>query len=178
VSDAQMACAEYAENVADEAFAVGALPARIGILEMLADVAQPGSAEERVAQRVENDIAIRVGDDAAGVGNPYAAEHDEITRSKGVYVGTLSNSHHDCSWRSTLVLSRAFNRAAATTRSSALVILMFAAEPWTSTGRSPTHSNACASSVGTRLVASARSNASQSIPYRNICGVRARHRRA
>src|SRR2546430_1418318 len=71
---------------------------------------------------------------------------------------------------------RARNTAAASARSAARVILRFIESPSTSTGRSPSHSRACASSLGKRPAACARSSAAYSGPKRNICGVSARHR--
>jgi hypothetical protein len=83
--------------VTDEDFAVGALPSGIGILEVLADIAEGCGAQKSVAQGVEYYVAIGVRDHAASMRNAHAAEHDEVARSKRVYIGALSNSHDECS---------------------------------------------------------------------------------
>jgi len=95
VANAQSAGAKHVHDVPDEAFAVSSFPTRIGILEMLAYVAQTRSAQKSVAQRMKDDIAIGMGDHAPCVRNAYAAKHHEFARPKRVYVSTLSNSHFE-----------------------------------------------------------------------------------
>ena len=73
--------------------AVGAAVARIAVREMLADVAVAHGAEQRVAQRVNHHVAVRVRDDALRMGDAHAAEHDMIARAEGVHVHALSDSH-------------------------------------------------------------------------------------
>ena len=88
VSNTQMARAKQLDDVADESLAVGALPARVGIFEVLTDVAQARCTQEGVTQGVQYYVSVRVRDDATRVRNAHATEHYEIAGSKCVYVGT------------------------------------------------------------------------------------------
>ena len=62
-------------------------------LKVLADVAEPGGAEQRIAQRVQQHIAVGVRHHAVRVGHAHAAEHDEVPRSEGVHVRTETDAH-------------------------------------------------------------------------------------
>jgi hypothetical protein len=53
---------------------------------VLADVAQACGTQEGVAQSVEHNVSVGVGDDAARVRNAHAAEHDKVAGAKCVYV--------------------------------------------------------------------------------------------
>src|SRR6185437_4131350 len=143
VSYAELAGAQHVHDRTHEAFAVGALPARIGVLEVLPDVAEPGRPEQRIGKRVQHDVAVGVRHDAMGMRHTHAAQHDEVAGAECMHVDARAYSHQRVSFRS----------AAAIARSAALVILRFAAAPSTSSGRSPSHSSACASSVGMRPAA-------------------------
>jgi hypothetical protein len=88
VSNTQMAGAKQLDDVADESLAIGTLPSRVGIFEVLADVAQARSTQEGVTQGMQYHVPVRVRDDAARVRNAHATQHDEIAGSKCVYVGT------------------------------------------------------------------------------------------
>jgi hypothetical protein len=72
--------------VTDESLAVGTLPSRVGVFEVLADVAQACRAQEGVAQSVEHNVSVGVGDDAVRVRNAHATEHDKVAGAKCVYV--------------------------------------------------------------------------------------------
>src|SRR5581483_7152988 len=93
VSDPQFACAEHAENVMHESLAISALPAWIGVFEVLTDIAKAGGAQQRVAERVEHHVAIRVCHDAACMRYAHTAEHDELARTKRMDINALPDSH-------------------------------------------------------------------------------------
>lgn len=63
---------------------VGALPARIGRREMFADVAKAGRAQERIGQRMKDDVGIAVAGEPAAVRDFDAAEHDRAFTGKGM----------------------------------------------------------------------------------------------
>ncbi|MCY1447631.1 hypothetical protein D9M71_642610 [compost metagenome] len=60
---------------------------------MLADIAQRGRAQQRIAQRVQQHVAVGMGDQPELVGNAHAAQGDEIALAEAVYVVTVANSH-------------------------------------------------------------------------------------
>ena len=126
------------------------------VREMFADVPEPGGAEQRIAQRVQHHIAVGVRRDPPRMRHAHAAQHDEFARTEGVHVETGADPHGE--------LRRAASKASASARSLRFVTLRFAAEPSMSAGRSPSHSKACASSLGLRASALAASSAAHSGP--------------
>ena len=58
VADRVATLARQRRDVAQQRAAVGALPARIGVREVRAEVAQRERAEERVADRVQQHVGI------------------------------------------------------------------------------------------------------------------------
>src|SRR5713101_2542367 len=62
--DEKMPLVEQFARVLEEEQARRALPFRIGVREMRADVAETGSSQQRVAQRVAQDVAIGMSDRA------------------------------------------------------------------------------------------------------------------
>src|SRR5579885_1409987 len=174
IPDLQSAVAQHVHHRAHETLAVGALPAGVGILEMLTDVSQAGRSEQRIRERVQHHVSVRVRHDTVRMRHPHPAEHDEIAWAECMHVDAGADSHINSPFDVTSTRNQAkgsdscywlsFRSAAAIARSAALVILRFAAAPSTSPGASPSHSIACASSVGMRLAACARSSASQRRP--------------
>src|SRR6185295_15349722 len=103
---------------------------------------------------MQDDVAIAVRDDTAAARYPHAAQHDGVSGTESVNVETRTDAHQEFSSG-----ARALRMAAASFRSSAVVTLMLSARPATSRGRKPSHSTACASSVGVLPAASAASSA-------------------
>src|SRR5262245_24630946 len=105
------------------------------------DVAQARGAEQRIAERMQQHIAVGMREDAVGMRNLLSAKRDVIAVGEAVHVVTLSDAQRchvplrDCRIRS------------ARARSSTTVILMLSASPATSRGCSPSASIACDSSV-------------------------------
>ncbi|MCY1284810.1 hypothetical protein D9M70_337280 [compost metagenome] len=60
---------------------------------MLADVAQRGGAEQRIGQRVQQHVAVGMGDQAELVGDSHAAEGDEIALAETVHVVAVADTH-------------------------------------------------------------------------------------
>ena len=138
-----MRAAQHGEHAAHEPRAVGAAPLRIIVTKMLADVPETGGAQQRIAQRMQDHIAVGVRDDSAAVAAHAPRRASRSRRRQRHDVDTGSDSHG---------LLRAGARQAAPRRrrrSSRLVTLMFAAEPSTRSARAPVHSSAWDSSVGT-----------------------------
>jgi hypothetical protein len=127
VGDSQALRGQPGDDVAQQRAAVGAGPARIGVREHAADVAEAGRAEQGVAQRVQRDVAVRVRDHAVVVRDAHAADDHPLTGPEGVHVESMPNAHH----RS----SRRRNTASASARSSGPVTFRLAVRPATSAGR-------------------------------------------
>jgi hypothetical protein len=73
--------------------AVGALELRVGVREMLADVTQRSRAEQGIAQGVEQDVTVRMGEQPEAVCNAHAAQSDEIAFSETVHIIAVANTH-------------------------------------------------------------------------------------
>ena len=68
--------------------AVGAAEALVARREQRADVAEPGSAEQRVDQRVREHVAVGVAGEAARMVDRHAAEHERHAVDERVRVDT------------------------------------------------------------------------------------------
>ncbi len=110
---------------------------------MLAHVAGRGRAQQRVAHRVDQAVAVRVSLEAEVGGNRHAPEHQGPAGSKTV--GVEARAHAVAHARAP---ARAVaRRSSAQARSSGVVILRFRAEPGTTATGAPIRSSATASSV-------------------------------
>ena len=65
----------------------------------MADVAQPGGAEERIAQGMDEHVAVGMGREAVAVGDLHAAQDQPAAGGEGVDVETVADAHQGCSWR-------------------------------------------------------------------------------
>ncbi len=68
-------------------------PLRIGIREMLADVAEAGSAEQCIRQRMLQHIAVGVCQHAVRVRDTHAAQHHRIPGTEGMHVEATAGTH-------------------------------------------------------------------------------------
>ena len=127
--------------------ALGALPARVGVAEVLADVPEPGGAQQRIAQRVQQHVAVGMRHDAVAVGNAHAAEHDEVPGPEGVYVRTEADAHVPAV-PPKLAAPRLQDRGGQAELGGVGDLEVGRRLPAMSSGRSPSHSSACASSLG------------------------------
>ena len=120
--------------------AVGPGPRGVGVGEVLADVAEPGRAEERVGDGVGDHVGVAVAGQAALAGERHAAEHERPPRVVGerVDVEALPDPHR--------------HRSSANDRSTGVVIFRFAGSPSTSTTLPPAASTSEASSVASAPV--------------------------
>ena len=82
-----------APRFAQQFAAVGAFKRRIGIREQLANIAERRSAQQRVGQRMQRDVAVGMGQQPFFIRNAYPANDDWAFTAKSVYVKTMSNSH-------------------------------------------------------------------------------------
>src|SRR5512138_1097977 len=155
-----------------ECAAVRTFPTLIAIGEVHADIAERGSAEQCIADGMQEHIAVRVRKNASRMRNLDAGERDEVPVRKRMHIEALSDSQpaHEC--------PRAAKMRAARSRSGGVVILRLSPLPSTSFARNPNSSTACASSVTAMPCSAAALSARSRTPYRNICGVSARQRPA
>ena len=73
--------------------AVGVLVARVAVREMLADVAERGRAEQRVADRVDQNVCIRMALEPLLVRDLHAANDELSPGDQRVHVESLSYAH-------------------------------------------------------------------------------------
>ena len=73
--------------------ATHALVCGIAVGIVLANVAKPGSAEERIADRVEQDVGVRVAVEAFVEGNVDAADDELAAGDEPMHVKTLADLH-------------------------------------------------------------------------------------
>ena len=81
--------------MAQQGATVGTLEGRIGIGEVLADVAKRHGAKQRITQRVQQHVTVGVSNKTEFMGNPYAAEGDEIAFAEAVYVIAMADTHKE-----------------------------------------------------------------------------------
>ena len=90
------ACGALAQQHA----AVGALERRVRVGEVAADVAERRRAEQRVGDRVQQHVRVRVAEQAAFVRNRHAADDEGAPLDELVHVVALSDSeihaYSDC----------------------------------------------------------------------------------
>ena len=92
VADRQPAAAHEADDVAQQRAAVGALPARIGVGEVRAEVAQRERAQQRVADRVQQHVGVASGRQAALVRNVDAAQDQRPAGDQRVHVEAVADA--------------------------------------------------------------------------------------
>ena len=63
------------------------------VREVAADIAQSRRPQQRIAERVEQHVAIGVSDQTASVRDAHTAQGDELTRTKGVNVEPVTDAH-------------------------------------------------------------------------------------
>lgn len=96
IQDAIARVGDVPHRLLDEDDGVRALPSRIARREEGTDVSGGDGAEQRVGQRVQQHIAIRVSGETMGVRNSDAADAKGNSRLKFVRVETVSDSHARC----------------------------------------------------------------------------------
>ncbi len=79
-------------DVAQQHPAVGALPPRIRVGEVHADVAQRQRAEDRVADRVEQDVGIGMPVETAIEGDRHAAQNEPASGDERVDVEAIADA--------------------------------------------------------------------------------------
>ncbi len=90
----QPASARRRDDVAQQAATVGAGPALVVVGEQVADIAQRAGAEQRIAERMKQHIAVGVGDETVIVGDAYTADHQMVAIAEAMDVEAVADSHH------------------------------------------------------------------------------------
>ena len=86
VGDAAAQRLHAVQRILQEDTRARAAPGRVARGKVLADVAVADGAEDRIGQRVERHIRVRVALEALGVGNADPAQPDMIAGCEGVHV--------------------------------------------------------------------------------------------
>ena len=97
VGEAIAARAHHSRGAAQQFAAVDILVRRVRIGKVRADIAGRRGAEQGVAERVEHDIAVGMGEQTAFIRNRHAAEHQPragVRLAKGMHVVTVADTHH------------------------------------------------------------------------------------
>src|SRR5204863_5960197 len=80
-------------HMTEQHAAVGALPLRIGVGKMRAQIAERQRAENRVAHRVQQYVGVRMAVEAAVPGNRDAAEDELAPHDERMHVEPVSDAH-------------------------------------------------------------------------------------
>src|SRR5690554_4672274 len=131
--------------------AIGTGPFVTGIREQMPDIPQRDRAKQRIRQRMQQHIAIRMGFQTVTVGNLNTTENDSITLTKGMDIKALTNAHDRLRKnRNKREAGKPYSRPrinSARARSDGTVIFRLSGRPSTRTGILPENSMAEDSSV-------------------------------
>src|SRR5450830_320426 len=171
-------------HFAQQGARVGAGEHGVGVRKMLADVAQGGGAQHGVDDGVQQDVGVRVAEQAEAVGNGDAADDELAALDEGVAVIAGADAKRWCGVVGCEChgvhnvgdeVDDAARYSAAVSMSRGSVTFRLRGWPSTSRGVCPSASMALASSVMAAL-SPAAPRAARSRSKRNICGVCASHR--
>jgi hypothetical protein len=81
--------------VAKHVGAADTAPLRLIGTENRPEIAEPRCAEQRIAQRVSSDIAIRMPGAAVSVGKQQAQQPTRPPNLYGVYIGAKTDTQHE-----------------------------------------------------------------------------------
>src|SRR6202034_2149002 len=165
VADAVALLCDEIRDVAQHRHTADTGPPRVVDTEHVADIAQSGRRQQRVAQRVHGHVAVGVPGTAVDAGKQQAKQPARPIRFYDVHIGAYADSR--VHW---------FTIAWASSRSRRVVILNASGSPSTTCTCPPTCSTSDASSVKSAVPACwyARCNSSVAKP----CGVRTARRPA
>ena len=93
VDHPQPLAAHQGRHLAQQRDRVGAAPALVGVGEVLADVAQPGRPQQRVHDRVREDVGVGVAGQAQLVLDAHAAEDQRAALDQAVGVVAQADHH-------------------------------------------------------------------------------------
>ncbi len=105
------------EHVPQQYPTVGALEGRIGVREVLADIAKRRGAEQCVAQSMQHHVAIRMREQPELVRDPHPTEGDEIALTETMHVIAMADTHSHLHLEK---ISRRFYRTAADVEAAAV----------------------------------------------------------
>src|SRR6202453_3635603 len=162
VADAVALLADQIRDVAQHRHPADTGPPRVLDTEHVADIAQSGRRQQRVAQRVHGHVAVGVSGAAVGAGKQQSKQPARPARFYDVHIGAYADSR--VHW---------FTIAWASSRSRRVVILNASGAPSTTCTCPPTCSTSDASSVKSAVPACwyARSNSSVAKPW-GVCTAR------
>jgi hypothetical protein len=81
------------DHVPQQRTAVGTLELRVGVREVFADITQRRSAEQGIAQGVQQDVTVGMSEQPEAVCNAHAAQSNEIAFSETVHIIAVANTH-------------------------------------------------------------------------------------
>ena len=93
IADGVALCVNQSQHMTQQSTAIGTLEGGVGIGEMPADIAERRGAEQRITERMQQHIAVGVGQQARLVGNLHAAEGDERPLAETVNIVAVANTH-------------------------------------------------------------------------------------
>src|SRR5690348_18267795 len=135
--------------------------------EKASDVTESCGAEQRIDDRVREDVRIRIPVKPGRVRNEHPTEHERTARLERMDVVSDSDPHR-------VAVSCSRISASTTSRSSGVVSLMFAGSPGTTVTTCPVAATSCASSSPTSPASAASRCARASRSWEKPCGVCAR----
>ena len=143
IADPEFPCLRQANNMFKQQHAVDPLIRWVGIWKVAADITKTKGAENRVADRMQQNISVRVAQQPVFVGNRHSTQNQRTVRDQTMNIKTVADTHH------VRLTSPAASKALARARSAGVVILrLWGCPAKTATGQ-PHHSINEASSVPT-----------------------------
>ncbi len=115
--------AHACHGLAQQHAAVGALEGRIGIRKVTPDIAQASGPKQRVGNRVQQDVRIRMPQQAMRVGNRHAADDQRAALDQRMHVKALADAERNT-----------HNHFSISSKSSGHVTLKLRMAPGTSSG--------------------------------------------
>ncbi len=93
VGDDHAVFGDHRRHMTQHQAAVGTLPARIGGRKVLANIAQCQRAQQRIAERVQQHVAIGMREQTMIMGHAHTAEHHMVAGPEGVNVIADADAH-------------------------------------------------------------------------------------
>ena len=84
---------DQAHHMTQQHATVRTFEGRVGVREMLADIAQRRGAEQRITERMQQHVAIRMGQQTKFMWDSHTAQGNKIALSKTVHIIAVANTH-------------------------------------------------------------------------------------
>jgi len=143
IADPEAARLRQADHMFKQQHAVDPLVGGVGVGEIAADVAEAESAENRITNRMQQNIRVRMTEQAIFIRDRHAAEDQRPVGNQAMDIKTVADTHH------VKLTSPAVSNALARARSAGVVILILWGCPVKTATGQPHHSISEASSVPT-----------------------------